>query len=128
MEVATAEAGEVEEEGRVDGKAEGRPESGEYVETGGLRWSLPLGVVANFSWPFAKIRISPTRIRVAAMADLRFLGAWDQNWISAVEYRRLEDGYELNLTRGFVGAPDLKYPTDSGVASVSEKRTYVETA
>jgi YD repeat-containing protein len=24
----------------------------------------------------------------------------------------LEDGYELNLTRGFVGAPDLKYPAE----------------
>jgi hypothetical protein len=48
----------------------------------------------------------------ASLADLRFLGAWDQNWISAVEYQRLEDGYELNLTRGWVGAPDLKYPSE----------------
>lgn len=47
-----------------------------------------------------------------SLADLKFLGGWDRNWLSAVEYRKLQDGYELNLTRGWVGTPDLKYPAE----------------
>ncbi len=36
----------------------------EYAETGGLRWSLPCGLVTNLSWPIARIRISPQRIQL----------------------------------------------------------------
>jgi hypothetical protein len=46
------------------------------------------------------------------LADLKFTGLWDQNWISAVTYRKLEEGYELNLVRGWVGMPGLEYPAD----------------
>jgi hypothetical protein len=45
-----------------------------------------------------------------SLAELKFLGAWDQTWLSAIEYRKLQDGYELNVTRGWVRQPDLQYP------------------
>jgi hypothetical protein len=68
----------------------------------------------NFKSAIALIELH--RVRFGSypdtLADLKFLGAWDQNWISAVEYRKLADGYELNLTRGWVGKPDLKYSAD----------------
>lgn len=44
--------------------------------------------------------------------DLKFIGDWDKIIFSSVEYRKLENGYELNLTRGWVGQPALSYPED----------------
>ena len=44
--------------------------------------------------------------------DLRFVGEWDRIIYGSVEYKRLEGGYELNLTRGRVGRPELEYPPD----------------
>jgi len=46
------------------------------------------------------------------LSDLKFTGAWDQNWISAVKYTKLPDGYELDLVRGWVGTPQLTYPPE----------------
>ena len=47
------------------------------------------------------------------LSDLRFTGQWDQIWMSAVKYTKLPDGYELDLVRGWVGAPnDLAYPPE----------------
>lgn len=46
------------------------------------------------------------------LADIDFLGDWDRIWLSAVEYNRLPDGYELNVTRGWVGKPGLSYPPE----------------
>jgi hypothetical protein len=68
----------------------------------------------NFKSAIALIELHKVRFGSypASLADLRFLGGWDRNWISAVEYRKLEDGYELNLTRGWIGTPDLKYPAE----------------
>ena len=64
-----------------------------------------------------------------ALRDLTFLGAWDQNWLSAVEYKKLEEGYELNLTRGWVGTPELAYPSEFwnglGVRKTNAKRAGV---
>jgi hypothetical protein len=48
----------------------------------------------------------------AALTDLEFLGDWDSLAISAVEYKRLGDGYEINVVRGWVGQPDLEYPAE----------------
>ena len=45
-----------------------------------------------------------------ALGDLDFVGDWDRLALSSVEYRRLPDGYELNVTRGWVGKPTLAYP------------------
>lgn len=44
------------------------------------------------------------------LADLDFTGDWDPIAITAVTYRRLDDGYELDLARGWVGKPTLAYP------------------
>jgi hypothetical protein len=64
-----------------------------------------------------------------ALTDLQFLGAWDRNWLSAVEYKKLEEGYELNLTRGWVGTPELAYPPEFwnglGVRKTNVKRAGV---
>ena len=46
----------------------------------------------------------------ANLKYLRFSGDWDQIAINFVEYRKLETGYELNVTRGWVGQPSLSYP------------------
>lgn len=45
------------------------------------------------------------------MTDLEYLGDWDGAVYSTVEYKKLTDGYELNLTRGWAGKPEsLNYP------------------
>jgi len=46
------------------------------------------------------------------LADLKFVGDWDQIAISSAEYKKLDSGYELNVVRGWVGKPDLQYPAD----------------
>ncbi len=45
-----------------------------------------------------------------ALTDLDFTGQWDPIALSGVQYRRLLEGYELNVTRGWVGKPTLTYP------------------
>jgi len=45
-----------------------------------------------------------------ALSDLDFVGDWDKGALMAVEYHRLPDGYELNVTHGWVGRPTLRYP------------------
>ena len=47
-----------------------------------------------------------------ALTALDFVGDWDKAALVSVEYRRLQDGYELNITRGWVGQPTLTYPTE----------------
>jgi hypothetical protein len=48
----------------------------------------------------------------AKLTDIDFNGDWDAIAVSSVEYHRLDDGYELNLTRGWVGKPTLAYPPE----------------
>lgn len=49
----------------------------------------------------------------ASLDDIEFTGDWDQIYLSGVEYTKLEDGYELDLTRGWIGVPDkLEYPPE----------------
>jgi len=43
---------------------------------------------------------------------LQFTGDWDAIAINSVEYTRLENGYQLNVTRGWVGQPTLSYPKE----------------
>ena len=47
-----------------------------------------------------------------SLKDLKFTGEWDAIALGAVEYRRLELGYELNVTRGWVAQPELSYPKE----------------
>jgi hypothetical protein len=47
------------------------------------------------------------------LKELRFTGDWDGISLSSVEYHREGDGYELNLTRGWVAKPKtLSYPKE----------------
>ena len=82
----------------------------------------------NFKSAIALIELHKVRFGSYpnTVADLKFLGSWDQNWISGVEYRKLVEGYELNVTRGWVGRPELQYPADFwqgiGVRKTNVKR------
>lgn len=48
----------------------------------------------------------------ASLAELKHTGSWDQIALGNVAYRRLPDGYALDLVRGWVGKPQLSYPPD----------------
>ena len=47
-----------------------------------------------------------------SLNDLKYIGDWDKIVFSAVQYKRLDNGYELNLTRGWIGQPELNYPDE----------------
>ena|SRR5512138_1823368 len=68
----------------------------------------------NFKSAIALIELH--RVRFGSypdrLSDIKFTGDWDGIWMSAVEYKKLPDGYELNLIRGWVGTPDLSYPPE----------------
>lgn len=45
--------------------------------------------------------------------SLKYIGDWDKIIFSSVKYTRLNKGYELDLTNGWMGKPEeLKYPED----------------
>jgi hypothetical protein len=46
------------------------------------------------------------------LGELKFTGDWDQIALNSVEYKLLSTGYELNVTRGWVGQPELAYPKE----------------
>jgi hypothetical protein len=46
------------------------------------------------------------------LSELKYTGDWDPIAINSVQYRRLDNGYELNIVRGWVGRPTLSYPAD----------------
>jgi hypothetical protein len=86
----------------------------------------------NFKSAIALIELHKVRFGSYpdSLADLRFTGLWDQNYISAVEYTKLGDGYEINVTRGWVGEPDLQYPAEFwrglGIRKTNVRRTSAE--
>jgi hypothetical protein len=49
-----------------------------------------------------------------SLDSLKYLGDWDKIIYNTVEYKKLENGYELNLTRGFFSSKpvELRYPKD----------------
>jgi len=48
-----------------------------------------------------------------SLDDIEYTGDWDAIYLNGVEYTKLEEGYELNLTRGWAGMPDeLIYPPE----------------
>ena len=62
-----------------------------------------------------------------SLDKLDFLGGWDPLYIRYVEYNRLEQGYELNVTSGFADdPPSLTYPGEFwqglGIAKSNVKR------
>ena len=46
------------------------------------------------------------------LQDLQFVGDWDKIALSAVEYARVDSGYSLDVTRGWVGKPTLHYSSE----------------
>ncbi|MEM9152175.1 MAG: hypothetical protein AAGB19_17205 [Cyanobacteria bacterium P01_F01_bin.3] len=46
------------------------------------------------------------------LADLKFTGDWDQLALASVSYERINNGYSLDVTRGWVGEPELTYPEE----------------
>jgi hypothetical protein len=68
----------------------------------------------NFKTAIALIELHKVRTGSypASLKELRFTGDWDEIALSAVEYRRLDSGYELNITRGWVGKPEMTYPPE----------------
>lgn len=47
-----------------------------------------------------------------SLEDLKFQGDWDAIALTSVSYRRLDEGYELDLVRGWAGKPELQYPPE----------------
>ena len=68
----------------------------------------------HFKTAIALVELHKTRTGAypETLKDLKFAGEWDAIALHGVEYRRLEAGYELNLTRGWVGKPELSYPQE----------------
>lgn len=48
----------------------------------------------------------------SSLKDLKFVGEWDRAALMSVSYRRLSNGYELDVVRGWVGQPELRYPEE----------------
>lgn len=46
------------------------------------------------------------------LKDLQFTGDWDQLAIHSIVYKKLDTGYELNITRGWVSEPSLEFPKE----------------
>ena len=68
----------------------------------------------NFKSAVAMIELH--RVRTGeypiTLKDLKYLGRWDQIWLSGVKYERVDDGYDLFVVRGWVGEPELEMPED----------------
>ena len=45
--------------------------------------------------------------------SLKYIGDWDNIIFGSVKYKKLDEGYELNLINGWMGKPEnLNYPDD----------------
>lgn len=68
----------------------------------------------HFKTAIALVELHKTRFGSypESLRELKFSGDWDAIAISSVEYKKLDDGYELNVTRGWVSQPSLSYPTE----------------
>jgi len=47
-----------------------------------------------------------------SLKDLKFVGEWDQAALASVNYKKVANGYELDVVRGWVGKPQLSYPDE----------------
>ena len=45
----------------------------------------------------------------ATLSDITYSGEWDRIALASVSYQRLDKGYELDITNGWVGKPQLQY-------------------
>lgn len=83
----------------------------------------------HFKTAIALIELHQTRFGQypAALAELQFLGDWDQFALAEVEYRLLEGGYELNLVGDQEMASLPAYPEEFFVG-LGVKKTNVPIA
>lgn len=65
----------------------------------------------HFKTAIALIELFKVRHRQypSSLKAIDFAGGWDQIAITSVDYRKLDDGYELNVR---VGGPKLGYPAE----------------
>ena len=48
-----------------------------------------------------------------SLDSLKYIGDWDKMAINSVSYKKLENGYQLDLINGWIGKPNnLKYPVE----------------
>lgn len=47
-----------------------------------------------------------------SLDDLQFTGDWDMMALSSVNYTKLDQGYDLDITTGWIGQPKLDYPKE----------------
>lgn len=48
----------------------------------------------------------------ASLKELKFTGEWDQIALANCAYKLDGNGYDLDIVRGWVGRPELKYPDE----------------
>ena len=69
----------------------------------------------NFKTAIALIELHKVRFGAYpdSLQELKFVGEWDKIPLSSVQYRKVADGYELDVTRGWVATPEgLSYPPE----------------
>jgi len=69
----------------------------------------------HFKTAIALIELHNTRFGSypASLDSLKFLGSWDKMIFHSVEYERLDSGYALDITKGWMGdQPQLEYPPE----------------
>ena len=47
-----------------------------------------------------------------SLSELKFVGEWDHIALGSVSYKRVANGYELDVVKGWVGRPELSYPVE----------------
>jgi len=47
-----------------------------------------------------------------SLNDLKFVGDWDRGALISVAYKKVANGYELDVVKGWVGKPELTYPDE----------------
>jgi hypothetical protein len=48
----------------------------------------------------------------SSLKELKFVGEWDQIALASVNYKKVANGYELDVVKGWVGKPQLTYPDE----------------
>ena len=47
-----------------------------------------------------------------SLTDLKFTGEWDQIALASESYKKVANGYELDVVKGWVAKPELSYPPE----------------
>ncbi|WP_266160467.1 hypothetical protein [Dyella silvatica] len=68
----------------------------------------------NFKTSIALVELYHTRYGVypETLREIKFAGDWDALALNSVRYKRDGNGYDLDVVRGWVGAPELSFPAE----------------